>query len=53
MAKSAHEQTPGTGPLLTPPRRDLNRALRKAAQDAQRIVDAFGLKLPVAARRKP
>ena len=38
--------------LLTPPPRELQKALEKAAGDAQRLADAFGQKVPVAPRRK-
>jgi hypothetical protein len=35
-------------PLLIPTPRQLNAALRKSAQRAQRLADAFGLTVPTA-----
>ena len=38
---------------LTPSPKELQKALKQSADRAQRLADAFGLKVPVATRRAP
>jgi hypothetical protein len=53
MAKNPAPRGNREKPLLTPPRAELKRALRQAARDAQRLADAYGVKVPSVARDKP
>jgi hypothetical protein len=48
MAKAATSGSSTTQRPLIASRRVLDKALSKAARDAQRLADAFGVKVPVA-----
>lgn len=48
MAKTATHSKPSDQPPLTPDPKTLRKVLARAARDAQRLADAFGVKVPVA-----
>jgi hypothetical protein len=52
MAKTAPARSEPAQPPLTPEPRVLKKALARAARNAQRLADAFGVKVPVARERK-
>lgn len=52
MAKVAKPRTAPNEPPLTPSPARLRKALAEAARNAQRLADAFGVKVPGTARSK-
>ncbi len=49
-AKITHDRL--TPPRLTPSPKALQKALEKSALQAQRLADAFGMKVPMAVQRR-